>query len=367
MRIVLTGGGTGGHVYPALAAARYIKEQEPTAEILFMGTEKGLESQIIPDAGFPLETISAKGLSRKISPDLIKTFFSTFRGGWEAKKILKRYRPQLVMGTGGYVCGPVVFSASLMGIPCLLHEQNVIPGMTNRMLFPFVKKVCLSFDASQKYFKDTSKTIVTGNPRASEVVGICREEGIKALGLNPNKKTVLIVGGSRGAERINQCVTAILPDLAAFSKVQFIYVTGNIYYNQVMDNKNIKEIAGYHNLFIRSYIAQMPLALAATDLIISRAGATMLAEITARGIPSVLIPSPNVTNNHQVLNAHVLADAGAAEMILERDLTGGLLRDVIFKLLKDTKGLGTMSHKSRDLGYPDSAHMVYRQIKEYLK
>ncbi len=366
MRIVLTGGGTGGHVYPALAAARYIKEQEPGAEILFMGTQKGLESQIIPEAGFPLETITSRGLSRKISPDLIKTFFSTSRGVWEAGKILRRFKPQVVMGTGGYVCGPVVLSASLMGIPCLLHEQNVIPGMTNRLLFPFVKKVCLSFEASKKYFKDASKIFVTGNPRASEVLGISREQGIKALGLNPNKKTVLIVGGSRGAERINQCVIEILPDLVDLSDVQFIYVTGNIYYEQVMSNKKIKEITGYHNLFIRSYIAQMPLALAATDLIISRAGATMLAEITARGVPSVLIPSPNVTNNHQVLNAHVLADAGAAEMILETDLTEALLRDIIFKLLKDAELLRTMSENSRDLGYPDSADMVYRRIKEYL-
>lgn len=365
MRIVLTGGGTGGHVYPALAAARYIKRQEPDAEILFVGTQKGLESRIIPEAGFPLKIITARGLPRRLSPDLIKTFISTFRGGWEARRILKSYRPQVVMGTGGYVCGPVVLSAYLMGIPCLIHEQNVIPGMTNRLLFPFVKKVCLSFEASQKYFSNPSKTAVTGNPRASEVVGISREEGIKALGLNPNKKTVLIVGGSRGAQRINQCVTEILPNLVALPGVQLVYVTGQIYYDQVMGSDKIKEIAHRDNFFIRPYIEQMPLALAAADLVVSRAGATMLAEITARGIPLVLIPSPNVTNNHQVLNARVLSDAGAAEMFLEKDLTGDLLREAIVSLLKDEKTLASMSEKSRGLGYPNSAHMIYEQIQEY--
>lgn len=367
MKIVLTGGGTGGHVYPALAAARYIKRQEPDAEILFVGTKKGLESRIIPEAGFTLETITARGLPRRISPDLIKTFFSTSRGGWEARRILKRYSPQVVMGTGGYVCGPVVLSAYLMGIPCLIHEQNVIPGMTNRLLFPFVKKVCLSFKASIRYFSDPSKTAITGNPRASEVVGISRGEGVKALGLNPNKKTVLIVGGSRGAQRINHCITEILPQLVTLPGVQLVYVTGQIYYDQVMSSEKIREIAQRDNLFIRSYIDQMPLALAAADLMVSRAGATMLAEITARGIPSVLIPSPNVTNNHQVLNARVLSDAGAAEMFLEKDLTGDLLRETMVKLLKDEKMLAAMSENSRDLGYPDSAHMIYLQLKEYLQ
>lgn len=366
MRIVLTGGGTGGHVYPALAAARYIKKMEPGADILFIGTQKGLESRIIPEAGFPMETISARGFSRRISPDLIKTFFSTSRGSWEARRILKRYKPQVVLGTGGYVCGPVVFSAYLMGVPCLVHEQNVIPGMTNRLLFPFVKKVCLSFEASLDYYTDLSKVVVTGNPRASEVVDISREEGIKALGLNPNCKTVFIVGGSRGAWRINQCIMEILPELVALPGVQWVYVTGQIYYDQVIRSTKIKEITNYENVFIRSYIDQMPQALAAADLIISRAGATMLAEITARGIPSVLIPSPNVTNNHQVLNARALSDEGAAEMILEKDISGTLLRDTTAKMLQDEKLLKTMSEKSRNLGYPDSAQMIYKEIMECL-
>ncbi|RQD73795.1 MAG: undecaprenyldiphospho-muramoylpentapeptide beta-N-acetylglucosaminyltransferase, partial [Candidatus Syntrophonatronum acetioxidans] len=166
MRIILTGGGTGGHIYPALAMARYIKNVEPNSDIRFVGTKKGMESNLVPMSGFPLETITVRGMPRKLSPQLFNTFADLAKGGWEARNVLRKFRPQVVMGTGGYVCGPVVLWASLLGIPTLIHEQNVVPGVTNKILSKFANKVCVSFEASKKYFRDLDKVEVTGNPRA---------------------------------------------------------------------------------------------------------------------------------------------------------------------------------------------------------
>lgn len=365
MRVLLTGGGTGGHIYPILAAARHIMKKDPRADILFVGTKRGLESQIVPSAGFKLKTITVRGFPRKLSPELFKAAADLTRGGLEAYTILKEYQPQVVLGSGGYVCGPVVLCSSLMGIPSLIHEQNVIPGATNKILSRMVKKICVSFAASEKYFLSSKeKVVVTGNPRASEVVGPSREEGIKALRLNPNKKTVLIVSGSRGAKKINRCVLEILQDFKACPNLQFIYITGQEYYEKAADDARKKGAIPSGNIFLVPYIEEMPLALAAADLIISRAGATTLAEITARGIPAVLVPSPNVTNNHQVLNARVLSDAGAAELIIEDELTGSVLMEKIIALTGNENILTEMSAKSKKLGRPDSADMIYGLLKE---
>jgi len=365
--VILTGGGTGGHVYPALAVARYIKKKEPRADILFVGTERGLESRIVSSAGFKLKTITVRGLPRKLSPELFKAFADLTRGGLEARTILKEFQPQAVLGTGGYVCGPVVLWSSLLGIPSLIHEQNVIPGVTNKILSRLVKKICVSFDASKKHFPASKeKVVVTGNPRASEVLGPSREDGIKALRLNPNKKSVLIVSGSRGAEKINRCILEILLDFKARSDLQFIYITGQEYYEKASGTARKKGAIPAENIFLVPYFEEMPLALAAADLIISRAGATTLAEITARGIPAILVPSPNVTNNHQVLNARVLSDAGAAEIIMEDKLTGSFLKEKIFHLINNEKNLTEMSAKSKELGRPDSVDLIYRLLKEYI-
>ncbi len=367
MRIILTGGGTGGHVYPALAMARYIKNIEPESDIMFVGTRKGMESSIVPLSGFPLETITVRGLPRKLSPQLFKTFADLTRGGWEARNVLRKFRPEVVMGTGGYVCGPVVLWASLLGIPTLIHEQNVVPGVTNKILSKFASKVCLSFGASKKYFKNSEKTEVTGNPRASEVMGCTRKEGIKYLGLNPKKATVLIVGGSRGAEVINQNALKMLPYLKKLSKAQFVYVTGQGYYDRVVESVKKTGGNGLDNIIIKPYLEEMPLALSAADLIISRAGATTLAEITVLGIPSILIPSPNVTNNHQYLNAQVLSEAGAAELINEKDLTPSLLRDKITGLIENKKILYEMSLCTERLSYPDSSRTIFRLLKDIIR
>lgn len=364
MRIILTGGGTGGHIYPALAMARFIKRMEPGSDILFVGTQKGLERQIVPGAGFLLETITVRGLPRKLSPQLFKTFADLTRGGWEARNLLRRFKPQVVMGTGGYVCGPVVLWASLLGIPTLIHEQNVIPGITNKILSKFASRVCVSFEDSLKYFKNMGKLEVTGNPRASEVMGFNREEGIKYLGLDPHKITLFIVGGSRGAEAINQNTLKILPYLKELSQVQVVYVTGDIYYERVMESLGGSQGKGWKNIIIKPYLEEMPLALSGADLIVSRAGATTLAEITALGIPSLLIPSPNVTNNHQLLNAQFLSRAGAGEVLEEESLTPSLLFDKIKGLVEDKERLAEMSLSSKGLGYPNSSLVIFEILKD---
>ncbi|RQD74135.1 MAG: UDP-N-acetylglucosamine--N-acetylmuramyl-(pentapeptide) pyrophosphoryl-undecaprenol N-acetylglucosamine transferase, partial [Candidatus Syntrophonatronum acetioxidans] len=241
------------------------------------------------------------------------------------------------------------------------------PGVTNKILSKFANKVCVSFEASKKYFRDLDKVEVTGNPRAYEVLGSSREEGIKYLGLNPNKATVLIVGGSRGAEVINQNALKMLPHLSKISHAQFVYVTGQVYYDKVVDYIKKRENLGLDNIIIKPYLVEMPLALSAADLVISRAGATTLAEITVLGIPSILIPSPNVTNNHQYLNAKVLSEGGAAELVNEEDLTPSLLVNKIIELIENKKRLYEMSLCSEKLSYPDSTRTIFRLLKDIAK
>lgn len=366
MRVLLAGGGTGGHIYPALALARCIRKREPRAQLLFVGTEKGLENKVVSQAGFDLETITVRGLPRKLSLEVLKTFAYLTRGGLETHRILKRFRPRVVIGTGGYVSGPVVLWASLLGIPCLVHEQNAIPGMTNKILARYSRHICVSFASSVKYFPGSRPVEVTGNPRASEVVGISRVEGIKYLGLNPNKKNVLVVGGSAGAERINRCMMGLLPRIKKWEDLQLIYITGPHYYPEVTREAEKVGIDKVSHVMIRPYLDDMPLVLSAVDLIVSRAGATTLAEITARGIPAVLIPSPNVTDNHQYHNARALAECGAAVLLPEGQLQGTLLGDIIRELIGDGGRLAEMSKSSSSLGKPDSADMIYGLVEGYL-
>ncbi len=360
MKYLLTGGGTGGHIYPALAVAKEIHYNDPTAEILYIGTSRGLESKIVPEKNIPFKTINVSGMPRKINKEMLKFSSNFAKGCWQSRKIIKDFKPDVVLGTGGYVCGPIIFMSWLQGVPTAIHEQNVVPGITNKYLARLADKTLVSFEASKKYFPKYKSISVTGNPRASEINWVDTTEAADFFGLEKDKKTLLVVSGSQGAELINNTFMEILEKLLKITWAQTIYVTGERYYHKAKE----KMTSENNQIKIYPYLKEMQLALSLADLVVSRAGATTIAEITAFGIPSILIPSPNVTNDHQRKNANNLVKNNGAIMIEEKDLGPKLLFEKIHDLLKDDNRLTKMKANSLSHGYPKAAHQVVKILKK---
>ncbi|MFB5660656.1 undecaprenyldiphospho-muramoylpentapeptide beta-N-acetylglucosaminyltransferase [Alteribacillus sp. HJP-4] len=363
MKVIVTGGGTGGHIYPALALIKEIKRLDPESQCLYIGTKKGLESDIVPRAGIPFQTIEITGFKRKISFENVKTIWRFLAGTKKAKKFIKDFQADVVIGTGGYVAGPVVFAAAKMKIPTMIHEQNSVPGLTNKFLSRYTEKVAVSFADSVQYFPK-EKTILTGNPRASEVVQQKTANPLPELGLKENIKTVLVVGGSRGARPINEAFLEALPDIAE-RKWQYLYVTGSVHYDKVMEEA--KKAGSPENVSIQPFIHNMPEVLAHSDLIVTRAGATTLAEITALGLPSILIPSPYVTNNHQEKNAQSLRTSGAAIVRNEQEMNGRLLLEDTDAVLNNETKWKEMHSAALSLATPNAAEHLYDTILNLVK
>lgn len=350
MRMIITGGGTGGHIYPALALARHVLEREPSAEMLFVGSAEGLESKIVPAAGFALETIPASGFGRSLRR-LVPFTRDLRRGLARARRILDSFQPDVVFGTGGYVSAPVMLASLLAGRPAAVHEQNALPGLANRMLAPLVQRVCLSFEESRSAFPRRSKTVFTGNPRASEVAAVERGAAQELLKIDPSFRTILVYGGSRGALRINEVMVDYLKAGWLPQETQLLYVTGEIYYRRVREQLGLL----LQRVRLFPYLENMPAALAAADLVITRSGATTLAEITALGLPAILIPSPNVVNNHQYYNARLLERAGAALLLEEKDFNRYRLRREVERLGAEPALLERMAEAGKKLAVPDAA------------
>lgn len=363
MKVVVSGGGTGGHIYPALALINEMKKDDETIEFLYIGTEKGLEKGIVERAGIQFKSIHITGFKRKLSFDNVKTIVRFLKGVNDSKKLLKQFKPDVVIGTGGYVCGPVVYAAAKLGIPSVVHEQNSLPGVTNKFLSRYVDKVAICFSEAEKYFS-SEKVVLTGNPRASEVIGADPKKGRESLGLQDGKKSVLIFGGSRGARPINNAVLQMIPSLKD-KNYEVVYVTGDVHYKSVMEK--VEKMSSTPNIIIKPFIHNMPDVLAGIDLIVSRAGATSLAEITALGIPSILIPSPYVTANHQEVNARSLSDNHAAILLHEQDLSGKTLLAQIDDILLNEQKLEKMAAASKQLGIPDAAKRLYGVMKQISK
>jgi UDP-N-acetylglucosamine--N-acetylmuramyl-(pentapeptide) pyrophosphoryl-undecaprenol N-acetylglucosamine transferase len=292
----------------------------------------------------------------------VKTILRFLKGVQDSKRIIKNFQADVVIGTGGYVCGPVVYAAAKLGIPTVIHEQNSIPGLTNKFLSKYVDKVAICFKEAAPFFPE-QKIVLTGNPRATEVVGH-QSLNKKALGLDPTKKTVMIVGGSRGARPINDACIEALHD---FKMVDYevIYITGDVHYDKVIEE--VKKAGNPINIIVHPFLHNMPDYLKNIELIVARAGATTLAEITALGVPSILIPSPYVTNNHQEKNARALEQNGAATIIMESKLTGQVLLNEINGILGSIESWGDMKENSRKLGIPDASIRMYKEIKELIK
>ena len=360
MKIVLSGGGTGGHIYPALAMAREIKKLNPEASFLYIGTEKGLEKDLVSREGLDFKTIEITGFKRSLSLENVKTIWRFLKGVSNSKRILKEFKPDVVIGTGGYVCGPVVYAASKMKIPTIIHEQNSVPGLTNKFLSRYVNKVAISFEEASQYFPK-EKVVLTGNPRGTEVVSHIGSNAIQQLGVKKGIPSVLIFGGSRGARAINEAVLKNI-EVLKDKPYQIIYITGDVHYQSVKEELDL--VGTPDNVIVKPFIHNMPEILPSVDLVVSRAGATTLAELTALGVASILIPSPYVTNNHQEKNALALVKNGAASMIKESELNGTSLIKAIDEIMLDSSKVDKMKKAAKQMGIPDSANRLLKLINE---
>ncbi|MCB5953136.1 undecaprenyldiphospho-muramoylpentapeptide beta-N-acetylglucosaminyltransferase [Enterococcus sp. BWT-B8] len=364
MKILVTGGGTGGHIYPALAFINYVKKIDSEAEFMYVGTENGLESKIVPLYGIPFETIEIQGFRRSLSPQNLKTVYLFLSSIGKAKKIIRSFQPDLVIGTGGYVSGSVVVAAKQLKIPTIVHEQNSVPGVTNKFLSRFASRVAICFPDVAAYFPD-EKVVLTGNPRGQEVADIKQSAILSEYDLEPGQPTVVIFGGSRGALKINQAFMEALPFFED-KPYQVLYASGERYFKELQEKLNLSK-RKFNNVSIQPYIDKMADVMGNTQLVVGRAGATSIAEITALGLPAILIPSPFVTNDHQTKNAESLVKAGAAKLIPDGELTGQQLVAAIDEILLDDEVHRKMAESSRKEGIPDASRRLYQLVKELVQ
>ncbi|HZK57156.1 MAG TPA: undecaprenyldiphospho-muramoylpentapeptide beta-N-acetylglucosaminyltransferase [Clostridia bacterium] len=363
MKVILSGGGTGGHIYPAISIANKIKEKHTDAEILFIGTAKGMESNIIPGEGYPIKFITVSYLKRRFSLHNIKSAAVLFRGILGARKIIKDFRPDIVVGTGGFVCGPVVYVASRLKIKTIIHEQNVFPGLTNRILDRYVDKIALGFEEARKYFKNKNKLVVTGNPIRSDFFSVTEKEAKARYNTNSDIPLVLVVGGSGGALKMNNAVIYILNKYNP-RKFRLLLVTGKRLYEQTIRSVGKQNPMGNHKIV--PYIDDMPYALKASDLIVCSAGAITIAEITAIGKPAILVPKAYTSEDHQQYNADAMEDKGAALVINENELDGEILNKKIKEVLGNKKVLKSMGAASKKGAIINAADRIYNEIEKLL-
>lgn len=371
MKVIFAAGGTGGHINPALAAAGELRRRHPDAEILFIGTKEHMESKLVPNAGFDFKTIHIAGFQRKISVKNIirniKTVGLIFKSTSETKKILKAFKPDAVIGFGGYVSGPVVRTANKMGIKTAIHEQNAFPGVTNKTLAKVVDRVMLTSPQAEKYLSAKNKPIITGLPVRKEIFDADRDFSRAKLGIGEHQIFILSMGGSLGAKTINENMVEVISALHNDNNLYFIHSTGK-YGKWVPDKlkENGVDIDIGSNVNVREYIDDMDVCLSAADLVISRAGASSLCEIEAVGRASILIPSPNVAENHQYHNAMTLVQANAAKVIEEKDLTEGKLLELVKEMVSDRNKLREYGENAKKIAVMNSAEIICDTIEELI-
>ena len=363
MKVIMTGGGTGGHIYPALAIARGLQKRWPQTEIIFVGTKEGMEQGIIPESGFELKTISAQGINRS---SLIKAAGSALKvpvGFWQARSIIKGFKPDIVIGTGGYVSYPVVLAASIMQIKTIIHEQNAYPGLANRALAKRSERVLLTFPGAAAYFPP-GITQVTGLPVRPEITAASRQEAAAFFELKADRFTIVVVGGSRGAVRINQAAAGLVPQLAA-DGVQIIWITGEQHFETISQSLSQPSIPDKVRIY--PYLNNMELALAMADLAVCRAGAATLSELAVRGVPAILVPYPYAAENHQEKNARYLEKKGAALVVINEFLDQETLRARIEELRKNRFRLLRMAQIMKEEGHPQALDDILDIIEEVVE
>lgn len=372
MRVLLTGGGTGGHIYPALAVARRLKEIDAEVTFLYVGTERGLESTLVPKEGLPFKAIEIEGFKRQLNFDglkynfkSVKLFLQSIR---ESKQIIRDFKPDVVLGTGGYVSAPICYAAAKEGIPTIVHEQNSFLGLTNKFLIRYIDRLAISFKEIYSQVEGhKDKVVFTGNPRAQEVTEHDLTMVDTIYGLNTIEPIVLIFGGSRGAEKINRAVVEAYPKLR-HRDYQVLFVTGEIHYDKIFEELNkLSPVQENKNFVVKPYIHDMIEVLSQTSAIVSRSGATTIAEITVLGIPSILIPSPNVTDDHQTQNAMSLVKYDAALLLEEKNLNGETLLTALDQLMEFPEKRAEMSDRARTLGEPYATDKLIQVMVDEVK
>ncbi len=362
MKYLISGGGTGGHIYPALAIAKEIKNKYADAEILYVGTAAGLEAEIVPREGYEFKTIRVKGMPRKLNKESLIAIRELLYGLKDSKKIIKDFKPDIVIGTGGYVCGPVVYMAKRLKIPTLIHEQNAFPGITNKILSRFVDKVAITFDEAKPYFKYPERVINTGNPIRSEILHIDKNAAYAELNIDKDLPLILSFGGSGGQKKLNDSILGFIESNIENSNIQLIHVTGNRLYDDFMEQVKSKNIILPNNIKILPYLYKMLEALNIATIVVTSSGAITLAEISAIGVPSVLIPKSYTAENHQEYNANAFKDSGASVVILEKDLNSELFNNTIKELLNNQEKRSEMGISSRSMGKLDAAENIVKLI-----
>ena len=367
MKIVITGGGSGGHVYPAIAIADKFREKDPETDILYVGYMYGFEKDVVPKAGYRMEEIDTGWVDRSNPLKIIRTVRDVSRGIRGSRKILKKFRPDAVVGTGGFVCFPVIYAAQKLGIPCFIHEQNAFPGLANRQLEKYVRKIFLGFEEGGEFFKEKDKLVVTGNPVRKSFYELKKEDARKKLGISDDDFVLLSFGGSLGAQAINELAMGVLEDMNGKKGMTLVFGTGRRYYDDVMAEIEKRSIELKDNVKVMNYIDDMDDYLAASDLVISRAGALTVAEELVQGKPSILVPSPNVTGNHQYYNAKAVADGGAAILIEEKDAGTDSIREIVKELSLDPSRLAEMSAKAGDIAPGVATEIIYEEVMKEIR
>ncbi|MEK6649971.1 MAG: undecaprenyldiphospho-muramoylpentapeptide beta-N-acetylglucosaminyltransferase [Bacteroidota bacterium] len=356
LRVALAGGGTGGHLYPALAIAEQLAEQLPAVEFLFFGTSGKIEARVVPQRGYPFASIWISGFHRSFRPENLLFPVKVIVSLWQSWTVLRRFRPHVVVGTGGYVCGPVLFAASAMGIPTVIHESNSYPGVTTRMLASRVDRVLIAFDDSKRWLRRTDHVTLVGTPVRRGLGTAQRDASCKKFGLDPLRRVVMILGGSLGAASINR---AVAHHAAAFrgAELQLLWQIG-----RTEEAAYVKEFGNAGVGHVTGFIDDMDAAYAASDLVVCRAGASTLAELTAIGKASVLVPYPHAAADHQTKNARTLESAGAAEMVADKDVMDHLAANVL-RIAQDPEACRRMAAAARTLGRPDAAGEIAHIIR----
>ena len=358
LRVIISGGGTGGHIFPAVSIANAIKALRPDAKILFVGALGRMEMQRVPAAGYEIKGLPICGFDRKNLLKNFKVLYKIWKSQRMAKQIIKDFQPQVAVGVGGYASGPTLNKAAAMGIPCLIQEQNSYAGVTNKLLAKKAEKICVAYEGMERFFP-AEKIILTGNPVRQALLDttISREDAIKNFGLDPTKKTILLVGGSLGARTINESVLQHL-DLVKSSDVQFIWQTGKYYSAAIAEQLKGQDIP---NLKVTDFISDMGAAYKAADLVISRAGASSISEFCLIGKPVILVPSPNVAEDHQTKNALALSTRSAAIYVKDAEAPATLL-ELAIKTVNDGAKLKSLSENVLKLALPDSAEIIAKEV-----
>lgn len=370
MRILLTGGGTAGHINPAISIAHYFSGRQPRSEVLFAGSKGGLEEKLVGREGFEIRTVDLQGFSGKLSPSglvyNIKTVHKVLKALPAARRLIREFAPDAVVGTGGYVCFPFLYEAAKAGIPCLIHESNAMAGKTTRMLEKYADKIMLGFADCAEWYKRKGKLVVTGNPLREGLTALGREKARQELGIGLQDQLVVSVWGSLGARDMNHMTAEfmnIASTQACFYHIHATGANGYKWFPQLLEQMGVSG----DRIQVREYIHNMPVVMQAADLILCRAGAMTVSEICAAGLPSILVPSPNVSANHQEKNARALERQGAAVVLLEKDCSGAILYRTVTDLLSDPERLRRMRAAAAGMAVYDADSRIYQTIMQTIR